>query len=96
MMDSQARSLVQPVLLRRCCRPCDRHATVLRQHLAETTPRISRANATAATAAAFKLRNSLRGLVLHELAHVVADHAHTDFLIQDFAALQAARRFAPS
>ena len=39
-------------------------------------------------AAAFgKLRDRLRGLVLHELAHVVADHAHADLLVEDLLQL---------
>ena len=30
-----------------------------------------------------ELRNRLRRLVLHELAHVAADHAHADLLVHD-------------
>ena len=60
---------------------------VLRQHLAQrhagTQAHGVAGNAAAAAAPAFgELRNRLRGLVLHELVHVVADHAHADPLVQ--------------
>ena len=41
-----------------------------------------------ALACAFgKLGDRLRGLVLHELAHVATDHAHADLLVEDLLQL---------
>ena len=63
----------------------------MRQHLAQRNASaqahgIAR-NATAAATALGKFGDRLRGLVLHELTHVVADHAHADFLIKDLLQL---------
>ncbi|MPM37640.1 hypothetical protein SDC9_84258 [bioreactor metagenome] len=64
---------------------------VLRQHLAQRHASaqahgIAR-NATALARAFGKLGDGLCGLVLHELAHVVADHAHADLLVQNLLQL---------
>nr|WP_264567725.1 hypothetical protein [Rhodoferax antarcticus] len=64
----------------------------MRHHLAQRHTRAQAhritgdaATATTATCPAFgEFGDGLRGLVLHELAHVVADHTHADFLVEYF------------
>ena len=64
---------------------------VLREHLAQRYASAQAHGVTGdATTAAARLHhagNGLASLVLHELAHVVADHAHADLLVQDFLQL---------
>ena len=68
--------------------PC---SEVLRQHLTQRhtsaqAHRIAR-NAATSTAALGKLGDRLRGLVLHKGGHILTNHAHADFLIEDFLQL---------
>ena len=64
---------------------------LLRHDLAERNARAQAHRITddaAALARAFgELRQRLRGLVLHELAHVAPDHSHADALVQDLLQL---------
>ena len=62
-------------------------AQLLRQHLAQCHAGAQAhgvaCNAAAAARAFSEFGNRLRGLVLHEFAHVVADHAHANFLVEN-------------
>ena len=70
---------------------------VLRQHLTHghacaQAHGIAHHTATALAHAFGQFGNGLGGLVLHELGHVVAHHAHADFLVENFLQLFGQRQ----